>query len=284
MKQVDIIGSYWTIAGGAYPHTDHEYTVFDFKDRVEALTQAGFTGMGLWHADLERILQKYSLEEMKSIFDDNGIQHIELEFLIDWFLDDPVRKAESDRMRALLMEAAEVLDARHIKVGDFFNEPIHMDHLIECFSKLCDEAAERNTKILYEFMPFANVHCLEDALTLMRGADRQNGGVILDIWHMVLMNITNDMLSTFPSKYILGVELNDGKIPMQEDLLDATINKRLLCGEGDFDIGGFLKVVADIGYEGPFGIEVLNSELREMPLDTIVTKVFETTSALLRDS
>lgn len=71
---------------------------------------------------------------------------------------------------------------------------------------------------------------------------------------------------------------------MQEDLLDATINKRLLCGEGDFDIGGFLKVVADIGYEGPFGIEVLNSELREMPLDTIVTKVFETTSALLRDS
>ena len=46
MKQnVELLASYWTIAGGAMPHTDKEYSPFDFKDRVEAAARAGFKGV-----------------------------------------------------------------------------------------------------------------------------------------------------------------------------------------------------------------------------------------------
>ena len=83
---VDLLASYWTISAG-HPHTDREYSPFDFKDRVESASRAGFRGFGLWHADLERVLQKYSLKEMKRILDDYSIQHVELEFLNDWFLE-----------------------------------------------------------------------------------------------------------------------------------------------------------------------------------------------------
>ena len=43
-KQVQLLASYWTLAGGAEPHTDHEYSSYSFQQRVSAAAQAGFNG------------------------------------------------------------------------------------------------------------------------------------------------------------------------------------------------------------------------------------------------
>ena len=43
-NNVELLASYWTIAGGALPHTDREYSPFDFQDRAEAAAKAGFKG------------------------------------------------------------------------------------------------------------------------------------------------------------------------------------------------------------------------------------------------
>src|SRR5713226_2763131 len=104
---VELLASYWTISAGQ-PHTDREYSPHDFKDRVEAAARAGFKGFGIWHSDLEYVLHRRSLQEMKQTLDDNGIEHVELEFLTDWFLDGD-RKKQSDVRRKMLLEAAEVL-------------------------------------------------------------------------------------------------------------------------------------------------------------------------------
>ena len=71
----------WTISGGAEPHTDHEWSPFSLRERAESASKAGFIGLGLWHADLVHIRGKHSLAEMRTILDDNGIRHLELEFL-----------------------------------------------------------------------------------------------------------------------------------------------------------------------------------------------------------
>ena len=67
----ELIASCWTLAGGALPHNDREYSAFEFKERIEAAARAGFKGVGLWHCDL----------------DHNGMTYVEIEFLTDWFLD-----------------------------------------------------------------------------------------------------------------------------------------------------------------------------------------------------
>src|SRR5882724_300408 len=150
--KVDLLASYWTISAGL-PHTDKEYSPFDFRDRVESAAKAGFKGFGIWHADLDHVLERRSLKEMKHILDDNGIKHVELEFLTDWFLDGE-RKKESDIQRKKLLSAAEVLQARHVKVGDFLQEKTPMPKLIEAFADLCREGAEHGTRIGFELMPF----------------------------------------------------------------------------------------------------------------------------------
>src|ERR1700686_965961 len=142
---VELLASYWTIAGGALPHTDKDYSPFDFKDRVEAAARAGFKGFGIWHTDLEHTLKRRSLAEMKQILDDNGMKYVELEFLYDWFLDGE-RKKQSDVWKKKVLTAAEVLQAKHIKVGDFFREPCPMSHLIEAFAALCAEAKDHGTR------------------------------------------------------------------------------------------------------------------------------------------
>ena len=275
---VELLASYWTIAGGAQPHTDRDWSPFDFKDRVEGAARAGFSGIGFWHTDLAHTLETRSLPEMKRILDDHGIRHVELEFLTDWFLEGE-RKKQSDATRKLLMRAAEALGARHIKVGDFFKEECPTSRLVADFAELCREASEHGTRILFELMPFANVDTLEGAIELVRGAGAANGGIMLDTWHVVKLGISYEAVARMPGEFLLGVELNDGTFQAPWSLHEDTINHRKLCGEGEFDIKGFIAAVERAGYRGPYGIEVLNAEMREWPLARLATRAYETTLA-----
>jgi sugar phosphate isomerase/epimerase len=280
---VELVASYWTIAGGAQPHTERDWSPLDFKDRVAAAARAGFKGVGIWHTDLAHTLEKRSLPEMKRILDDHGIEHLELEFLTDWFREGE-RKAQSDVTRRMLMTAAEALGARHIKVGDFFKEKCPMPRLVECFAGLCREAAEHGTRILFELMPFANVDTLEGAIALVRGAGAANGGIMLDTWHVVKLGIPYEAVARMPGEYLLGVELNDGTFHAPWSLHEDTINHRRLCGEGEFDVKGFIAAVERAGYRGPYGIEVLNAEMRNWPLEKLATRAYETTLAQFADT
>lgn len=272
-----MLASYWTISAGL-PHTDKECSPFDFKDRVESAARAGFKGFGLWHADLDYILQHRTLQEMKQIFDDNGIKHIELEFLTDWFLDGN-RKHKSDIQRKKLLNAAEVLGARHIKVGDFNRKITPMPRLIEAFAGLCREASEHGTRIGFELMPFAMIDTLKDSLTMVEGAGAKNGGIVLDLWHIVKLRIPYEEVNSIPLRYLVSVELNDGTFEVPWSLHEDTVNHRRLCGEGEFDVKGFVDCVQKAGYQGPWGIEVLSEELRKRPLDELTTTSFNTTMA-----
>ena len=280
-NDVELIASYWTLAGGAEPHTDHEYSLFDFKDRVEACAKIGFKGIGIWHADLVHTLKRRPLTEIKRILDDNGMKYVELEFLGDWFLTGE-KKKKSDIVRNDLLNAASVLGARHIKVGDFFRTDTPMPQVIESFAALCKEAAAHGTKIVYELMPFAMIDTLQDTLTMLKGAAAKNGGIIFDLWHVVKLGILYEEVARFPMEYFFGVEINDGTFTAPWDLVEDTVNHRRLCGEGEFDIPGFLDHVWKAGYRGPIGIEVLNKELRKLPLDELVTRSFSTTMAQFR--
>jgi len=232
--------------------------------------------MGIWHADLEHILQQRSLKEMKKILDDNGIQHVELEFLADWFLEGE-RKGRSDIQKKKLFGAAEALGAAHIKVGDFYKEPYSMPRLIESFAGLCADAAEHGTKIGFELMPFAMIDTLKDSLTMIEGANARNGGIIFDLWHIVKLGIDYQEVKRFPLQYVVSVELNDGTFEAPWSLHEDTINHRRFCGEGEFDVKGFVATLQKMGYEGFWGIEVLSEELRRRPLEELTTRAFQTT-------
>ncbi len=281
---LELLGLYWTVSGPVEVHTGREWSLFDWADRCAEARKAGFSGLGIWHADLQHMLETRSLREMKEIFDDNGLKYLELEFLMDWFLDhDDERRQASDEIRELLFDAAGALDAHHIKVGNIPGTPAEMSRLTESFGELCSEAAlHTDATIVYEFMPFdTNVRSVDAALAVVEGAGAENGGIAIDTWHMSKLDIQPDELRRIPLEYLSWVELSDGMLDDMDDLVDETVNHRALPGEGELDLRSYIEACSEHGYTGPWGVEVLSEELRNNPIDVIFRRAYETTAAQL---
>nr|WP_255476534.1 MULTISPECIES: sugar phosphate isomerase/epimerase [unclassified Novosphingobium] len=270
------------MAAGTAP-LGQEVCAHDIHRRVECAGRAGYTGMGFWHADLAHLRETIGFAELKSVLASNGIVHIEVEWLNDWYGAGAARAA-SDANRALLLDAAEALGAGHIKVSDLASEGIGLDQMTEEFATLCAQAAERGTSILFEMLPaaFSSLPSLDQVLSLTRGAGAANGGIMLDNLHI---HRTGTPLSDIATKLtpsdLIGVEINDGTWAQPVDFLDSVIHRRLLPGDGELDINGFMQAVWQTGFDGPVGVEVMNEYCRYWDLETTAQVSFRKTSAVL---
>lgn len=276
MKEIELIGSYWTLAGDVHPHSETEYSPFKFEARVEAASRAGFRGFAIKEADLEHIRKRLSLNDIRHIMEDNGMKHVELEFLTDWFCEGEEKK-RSDAMKHFLLEAAEKLEARHVKVGDFETKITPMPKLIESFAALCKDAENCGTRILFELIVDSMIKTLPETLEMVQGADAPNGGIMIDLWHMVKLGIAFEDIARIPPRFLLGIEINDGTLECPWDLHEDTINHRSLPGEGEFDVKGFVRCMLDAGYDGPWGVEVLSDELRKVPMEEAIPRAYRAT-------
>jgi sugar phosphate isomerase/epimerase len=277
-----LIGLYWTLSGPVEVHTGREWSLFDFPERCAEAAKVGFRGIGIWHADLEHQLEKRSAREMRQILDDNGLGPIELEFLQDWFLDaDDERRKDADRIRRMVYEAAEVLPVHHVKVGNIPGTPCPLSRLAEGFAELCADATQHtDAKVVYELMPFdPNVNSLATVLEVVQGAGAANGGIAIDTWHMGKLRIDPDDLRTIPLEYLSWIELSDGRLENMPDHVAETINHRELPGEGEFGVHRYVEVCTDMGYAQPWGVEVLSEALRNLPMEEIFERAYETTAA-----
>jgi sugar phosphate isomerase/epimerase len=277
-NNVELMNLYWTTSG-VFPGVA-EISRFDFKDRVETAARAGFKGIGIWHTDLEHITLHRTLKEMKMILDDNDIKYVELEFLTDWFLDG-ARKEESDSRKRRLLEASEALNAKHIKIGDFYNSICPMPRVIEAFAALCTEAENYGATIGFELMACSMIDKLKDALTMVETAGAKNGGIILDIIQVVNLGITCEEVNRIPLQYLINLELNDGTLPGSPNQ-DLSRTRRF-CGEGEFNIKGYIKCVQKMGYTGPWAVEVMSKELAILSLEELTARAFKTTMAEVID-
>lgn len=274
----DLIACYWTLCGPIAGFFDDDTSPRDFRDRVEAAARAGFTGIGLKDNDIARIRERYGFPEMARILADNGIRHVEIEALFDWFTTGERRQA-SDATRRILLEAAEHLAPHRVKVvGDFVDIDAPIDPMLPHFTKLCRDFADvSDARVAVEVIPFSNVRDIATGLRLVRAGDAGNAGLMLDIWHVVRGGIPFDEIAAIPRGLIAGVELDDAAAEMQGDMLNDTLYHRKLCGEGDFDIPGFLKAIERAGYDGPIGVEVISREQMTLPLDEAARRLYDTT-------
>lgn len=279
--KVDLVASYWTIAGrlAFSAGMDLDGSPLDFARRVEAAARGGYAGVGLSYPDLGKTVARYGHDGIAAILRDNGMRYFEVEFLTDWFASGE-RRRQSDLIRRDLLTAAEKTAARHIKIGgDMLGVSWPMDAMIGSFAALCDEAKEAGTCVVIEILPWSNIADIDTAVEIVSAADRPNGALLLDIWHMARGGIDYERLASIPGRYVGHVELSDAAPTPIGSLIEDTVHHRKLCGEGSLDVPGFLRCIKATGYNGPFGIEIISDEQREWPLDEAVERSFATAIA-----
>src|SRR5438552_840239 len=177
---------------------DIDGSPIDFPLRVEAAARVGYSGVGLTHPDLRKTVDRYGYEGISSILRANGIKHFEVEFLVDWFTTGE-RRHRSDLIRRDLLTAAEKIGTRHIKIGgDMEGKSWPLDDVIQSFADLCDEAKNAGTKVVIEILPWSNIADLKTGKQVVSAADRPNGALLIDIWHMGRGGISYDEVASMP--------------------------------------------------------------------------------------
>ena len=84
-----------------------------------------------------------------------------------------------------------------------------------------------------------------------------------------------------PAGRIGWVELSDGQYEDMADPIDEVVNHRRLPGEGEFPIRDYVRVARELGYNEPWGVEVLSQELRALPIDEMFERAYESAMAQL---
>jgi sugar phosphate isomerase/epimerase len=276
MNKPELIASYWTLAGNVTPFDGLQVSPHSFQQRVEAAARAGYKGIGSNHADLMQSIARQGYQGTKAILTDNGMKFFEIEALLDWHTDGE-RRRQSDLVRRDMLQAAEKLGAYQIKiVGDLLgNSPVAA--MTEPYQRLCAEAASAGTRVSLEILPFTNIKDLTDGLSVVGDTTIKNGGLLIDLWHMVRGRIPLADIAKIPLQFVAAVELDDGPLDVVLPLLEESIDRRQLCGEGEFDLPAFLASVDHAGFRGPFGVEILSHENRARSLPDAARATFNTT-------
>lgn len=278
-KGIDLLASFWTLAGDVLPLSGSAVSAFDLRERAQAASAAGWTGIGLSIDDLDHAVEQLGFAGVRSLLGDNGLKFLELEALWDWCADG-ARRTASDALRSKLLHAAEALGAFQIKiVGDLAGGDWPLEKVVEDFRALARQAGDAGTQVSLEIFPGSNVADLPTALAIVEGAASKSGGLLLDIWHIARCGIPYEEIASIPPQHIKHVELSDAAAEQVGTVLEDTIRRRKLPGEGELDVVGFLRALRKAGYRGVYGVEIVSDEQRKRPLHEAAARPLTATLA-----
>jgi sugar phosphate isomerase/epimerase len=277
----ELLATCWTTAGDAASDRPDLRSPLPLRERIEAASSAGFRGFGLLSDDLPAAVAEYRMTGIRAMLADNGIAHLELEGIPYWW-DDGHHREESDRIRHDLLEAAESLGARHIKVTPDGNDgPWDRGRWAEQFAELANQAHDVGARLGIEFFPWSNIKTLHDGLRLVADAGHEAGGVVIDVWHIDRAQTPIADLASVPLERIIGVELNDADEQVLGTLFADTVHRRRYCGEGAFDLSAMITALRAAGWNGPWGVEILSDEHRSQPLEQSLRRTTESARSVL---
>jgi sugar phosphate isomerase/epimerase len=283
IEDIELCASYWTVSGAVYPGAPSEISPFSLRDRAEVAGRIGWRGMGFVLDDMNASITQYGLSTVKQIFADNGIRHVELEFLVDWHLDGEKLRGSNlayDRM----LEISAELGIEKIKIGGgvFEEGEPNITAMRAALVGICERAAPLGIDIVIEFLPFASVSTIDRALALFEGLGTTNGGLLVDTWHIQRGGMTAADIRKIPKHFLRAVELDDAGPEVLGGLFNDSTHYRRLCGEGTIDIASQIQAIIDVGYRGYYGVEVISAYHRHLPLEIAAQRAFDTTMQQFR--
>jgi sugar phosphate isomerase/epimerase len=280
----ELLATCWTTAGDAAPSRENWRSPVPLRERIEVAAAAGFTGFGVLAVDLAVAEREHGLAGIRAMLADNGVVHLELEGLPDWW-EAGAERARSDALRRFMLTAAEALGARHLKVTpDTSGAPWDAGHWASEFALLAGQAADAGAHLGIEFLPWSNIRTVHDALRLVEDAGHPAGGVVIDVWHVERAGTSPAELAVLPLHRIVGVELADADGEVVGTLFEDTVDRRRYCGEGSFDLAGIVTALRAAGWAGPWGVEILSTEHRRLDVRQAAAHAATTARGLLEST
>jgi sugar phosphate isomerase/epimerase len=259
-------------------------------DRLAPARAAGYAGVSVWPFEVEALRAGgVDDDELRTRIADAGLAVGELDAITTWLPGHTPPPAMDAAMAAQLLAntaqalcpMGEAIGARSVTVVEYYGAVVDVDVAAEAFAGVCDVAAEHGLVVHLEPLPWTGIPDLTAGWAIVRGADRPNGGLLVDSWHLFRSGSTLEQLAAIPGSAVLGVQLDDAPATPEADLEDETMHRRLLPGEGELDLVGFVRTLREIGSPAPIGVEVFSDALAALPVAEVAQRTAAATRAVL---
>lgn len=123
--------------------------------------------------------------------------------------------------------------------------------LVDVYGETCDLAEPYGLTVDLEFPSFSRLRTLDEALDIVRAADRPNGGILVDTLYLHLSRVDIGELLHVPSDLLHFLHISDclpGIADTREGMIQLARDARLYPGEGWIDFVGIIERMPPVDY------------------------------------
>jgi len=261
-------------------------------DRLAPARAAGFAGISIFAADLEAAAAEgIGLAEIRTRIADAGLYVTEVEIVGNWLPGTPAKDnpawltALLDRSTAeRLTDLAEAVGARGITAAELQGIAGDTAAASEAFARLCETAGSAGLYVALEFVPTGGIPDLQTAWDIVRSGGCANGGLLVDSWHQFRSGSDLALLASLPAAAIRSIQICDAPALAEADLDREMVRGRLLPGEGDLDLTGFVAALRATGTTAPWSVEIFSDRLAHEPIDSVARRCAAAARTLLGET
>jgi 4-hydroxyphenylpyruvate dioxygenase len=252
-------------------------------EKLEAIAAAGFDGIEIFEQDF--ITHDGSPREIGELVRSLGLEITLFQPFRDFEgLPDPLRAKAFDRAERKFDLMQELGTDLILMCSSCHADSLGgIDRAAADFHALGERAAKRGLRVGYEALAWGkHVNDHRDAWEIVRRADHDNIGLIVDSFHTLARKTDPETIRRIPGDKIFFVQLADAPL-IEMDLLYWSRHFRNMPGEGDLDVTAFMQAVMAAGYSGPISLEIFNDQFRGGSAKTIAKDGYRSLIALMDD-
>lgn len=241
------------------------------RARIAAAADAGFAAISVFPHEVQAARDAgLSDADLRMLLRDHGVAIAEIDPLLSWLPGDAAGAGISEEGQRFLAASedsfyaiADAIGARSINAVLADPRPVEAAAVADAFGALCTRADAHGLLVTLEFLPWTQIRDAATAAAIAEAAGCANGGVMLDAWHWFRGGAD---LTELPAARVFGVQLSDAPAQAEPDVIDETLHRRLVPGDGDADLMGLLRQLRTGGCDAPIGVEVFSDVVALQPL------------------
>lgn len=251
------------------------------EEKLQAARLAGFDQVELWRQDVESA--SGDTRDVARLLENNRLALTDFQVLLD-FDGAPDEQREAKREEALqMLEMAVQLGASTLLTPASTHRGCIAEREEEDIRWLARQAGLRGLRVAFEAMAWStHINTTAAAWQLVQKINEPNLGLVVDAFHIFVLNRTLDDLAGIPMERIFLVQLSDlATLPANDRLVDVARHQRLLPGEGHFPLHSLTHYLHQQGYAGPIGLEVFSDRYHQLPAADAASKAFQALNRVL---
>jgi sugar phosphate isomerase/epimerase len=172
----------------------------------------------------------------------------------------------------ICFRAAQALEAGVVNVNHYRGHLLPLEEMAEAVGKVCRRAGKRGLRIALEFIADTGLPSLPFAQAVSEACGEPNCAIVLDFCHLDRSGGTLDDVRRLPPGAIANIQISDHTPPLPGSLY-VPMTGRQMPGKGKLPLRALMGAALANSPNATADIEVLNEELRDLPIDEAAARL-----------